>query len=366
MPDLDKNDLSAYDLDRQSIKDLAEKIVIEECNIAIFSGFKRRIYWVRLDSVCSGRSGLVSGNKVFKLLPSIKKAKAEGVSQLISFGGAWSNHLHALAAAGQDYSLDTVGIVRGERKPHLTACLSDAIEMGMRLQFVSRADYQRLQQPESWPQLQRQFGSLSTNSMVVPVGGSNIDGVLGAYDMGKAILQRLDADVSDIWLAAATGGTAAGMIAALRDSYDLGVLEDTTRRNGGLRQVTAVSVLRHCELAHEIKVFLTQIAALKPRKMCEKGTASQPWRLLDEYHCGGYARVNKDLLTFHQQLEHQLQEPVDQVYMAKLLFGLWSSLIAETNSEADTRNAGSIAVVWSGGQQGRRGLLADSLKVGLE
>lgn len=352
MPDLDKNDLSAYDLGHQSIADLAEKIVIEQCNIPIFAGFKRRIYWLRLDSVCSGRSGLISGNKVFKLLPSIKKAKAEGVSQLISFGGAWSNHLHALAAAGQDYALDTVGIVRGERKPQLTACLSDAVEMGMRLQFVSRADYQRLQQPENWPQLQRQFGSLSTQSMVVPVGGSNIDGVLGAYDMGQAILQRLDSDVSDIWLAAATGGTAAGMIAALQDSYDPEVSQAATRR----RQVTAVSVLRHCELAHEIKVFLTQIAALKSRKMCEKGTASQPWRLLDGYHCGGYARVNKDLLAFHQQLEHQLQEPLDQVYMAKLLFGLWSSLIAEVNSGADTQNAGSIAVVWSGGQQGRRGL----------
>ena len=105
-------------------------------------------------------------------------------------------------------------------------------------------------------------------------------------------------------------------------------------------------------MAHDIDGLLQQILLSQAEKMREKGTVSQPWRVLDGYDCGGYARVNKDLLAFHQQLEKQMQEPVDQVYMAKLLFALWTQL-----REGKLNSHSAIAVIHSGGQQGRRGLV---------
>ncbi len=104
-------------------------------------------------------------------------------------------------------------------------------------------------------------------------------------------------------------------------------------------------------MAHDIDALLQQILFSQTEKFRKKGTVSQPWRVLDGYDCGGYARVNKDLLAFHQQLEKQLQEPVDQVYMAKLLFALWNQL-----REGKLNSHSAIAVIHSGGQQGRRGL----------
>lgn len=338
-------------------ENLTGSIPVELIDIPLFAAFAPRIYLLRLDALRLGSNGALMGNKIFKLLPSIRRAQAlyESVKpeskqsdsrrsepQIISFGGPWSNHLHALAAAGQAYAIKTVGIVRGERRPQLTAMLAEARQLGMRLQFVSRDQYQRLQQAESVTLLNDQFGE----GIIVPVGGSNLDGLLGATAMGLAIAQNLPPDVDDIWLASATGGTAAGMIAGASQYLRL---QDN---DYSPPDITAVNVLRHCDMAHDIAGFLRQIENAETDKLCEKGTVSQPWRVLDGYHCGGYARVNKALLAFHQQLECELNQVVDQVYMAKLLFALWCCL-----NDGKLAQHKAIAVVHSGGQQGRRGLV---------
>lgn len=333
------------------IQALARSIPIQRLDIPLFAGFTQPIYLIRLDKIQLTSSGRLAGNKVFKLLPTLVQVKAQTakgqVPQMISFGGAWSNHLHALAAAGQHYGIATVGIVRGERKPVLTPTLRDCIAMGMRLQFVSRGHYRRLQQADALACLQQQFGFAT----VIPVGGSNLGGLQGARAMGQVLATRLPADVADIWLAAATGGTAAGLIAGV----------SSAKQPVYTGQVTAVNVLRHCDMAHDIGGFLRQLDAMGRNKMCEKGTASQAWRVMDGYHCGGYARVNKALLAFHQQLESELGESVDQVYMAKLFFALWSHLGSQPSAKRSSQAAtagnakpSAIAIIHSGGQQGRR------------
>ena len=326
---------------KKTIEQLTANLTIEALTIPLFAEFTPKIYLIRLDALRCGTNGRIMGNKIFKLLPSIERAKANNINRIISFGGPWSNHIHALAAAGNAYNLQTVGIIRGERKNTLTPTLKDAQQLGMRLQFVSRSDYQRLQDPSMMATLYQQLGE----GMVVPVGGSNLDGLLGTTEMGKAIVRHLPSDVSDIWLASATGGTAAGMIAGA----DMMIKHPNHNAYNG--NITAVSVLKHCEMAHDIDALLQQILFSQTEKFRKKGTVSQPWRVLDGYDCGGYARVNKDLLAFHQQLEKQLQEPVDQVYMAKLLFALWNQL-----REGKLNSHSAIAVIHSGGQQGRRGL----------
>ncbi|MBT6578962.1 MAG: pyridoxal-phosphate dependent enzyme [Cellvibrionales bacterium] len=327
---------------KETAEQLSDNLAIEALSIPLFAEFTPKIYLVRLDAIRCGTNDRIMGNKIFKLLPSIQCAKENNINRIISFGGPWSNHIHALAAAGDAYNLQTVGIIRGERKTTLTPTLQDAQQLGMRLQFVSRSDYQQLQMPSMSATINQQFG----DGMIVPVGGSNLDGLLGTTEMGKAIVRHLPKDVSDIWLASATGGTAAGMIAGA----DAGINNLSNNAYNG--NVTAVSVLRHCEMAHDIDGLLQQILLSQAEKIREKGTVSQPWRVLNGYDCGGYARVNKDLLAFHQQLEKQMQEPVDQVYMAKLLFALWTQL-----REGKLNSHSAIAVIHSGGQQGRRGLV---------
>ena len=327
---------------KKTIEHLTANLTIEAFTIPLFAEFTPKIYLVRLDALRAGTNDRIMGNKIFKLLPSIQRAKENSINRIISFGGPWSNHIHALAAAGNAYNLQTVGIIRGERKNTLTPTLKDAQQLGMRLQFVSRSDYQRLQDPSMTATLYQQLGE----GMVVPVGGSNLDGLLGTTEMGKAIVRHLPDDVSDIWLASATGGTAAGMIAGA----DAVINPSSSNAYNGT--ITAVSVLKHCEMAHDINGLLQQILFSQTEKVRKKGTVSQPWRVLDGYECGGYARVNEDLLAFHQQLEKQMQEPVDQVYMAKLLFALWTQL-----HEGKLNMHTAIAVIHSGGQQGRRGLL---------
>ncbi len=327
---------------KETAEQLSDNLAIEALSIPLFAEFSPKIYLVRLDAIRCGTNDRIMGNKIFKLLPSIQRAKENNINRIISFGGPWSNHIHALAAAGDACHLQTVGIIRGERKTTLTPTLQDAQQLGMRLQFVSRSDYQQLQMPSMSATINQQFG----DGMIVPVGGSNLDGLLGTTEMGKAIVRHLPKDVSDIWLASATGGTAAGMIAGA----DAGINNLSNNAYNG--NVTAVSVLRHCEMAHDIDGLLQQILLSQAEKIREKGTVSQPWRVLNGYDCGGYARVNKDLLAFHQQLEKQMQEPVDQVYMAKLLFALWTQL-----REGKLNSHSAIAVIHSGGQQGRRGLV---------
>ncbi|MBT5293060.1 MAG: pyridoxal-phosphate dependent enzyme [Cellvibrionales bacterium] len=327
---------------KETAEQLSDNLAIEALTIPLFAEFSPKIYLVRLDAIRCGTNDRIMGNKIFKLLPSIQRAKENNINRIISFGGPWSNHIHALAAAGDACHLQTVGIIRGERKTTLTPTLQDAQQLGMRLQFVSRSDYQQLQMPSMSATINQQFG----DGMIVPVGGSNLDGLLGTTEMGKAIVRHLPKDVSDIWLASATGGTAAGMIAGA----DAGINNLSNNAYNG--NVTAVSVLRHCEMAHDIDGLLQQILLSQAEKIREKGTVSQPWRVLNGYDCGGYARVNKDLLAFHQQLEKQMQEPVDQVYMAKLLFALWTQL-----REGKLNSHSAIAVIHSGGQQGRRGLV---------
>ncbi|MDA8693618.1 pyridoxal-phosphate dependent enzyme [Pseudomonadales bacterium] len=324
---------------KKTAEQLIASLSFDELNIPLFAAFKPKIYLIRLDALRPLRDATndrIMGNKIFKLLPSLERAKAQNIHRIISFGGPWSNHLHALAAAGDAYDLQTIGIVRGERKTILTPTLKDAQQLGMHLQFVSRSDYQQLQNTSMATVLNQQFG----DGLIVPVGGSNLDGLLGTTAMGESIARHLPKTVGDVWLASATSGTVAGMIAGA----------DKVKKDFS-SCVTAVSVLRHCEMAHDINGFLQQISNHFNEKVCERGIVSQPWRVLDEYHCGGYARVNKDLLAFHKQLEKEMNEPVDQVYMAKLFYALWSQL---REGKLDTHQ--DIAVVHSGGQQGRRGL----------
>ncbi|MGW7460532.1 1-aminocyclopropane-1-carboxylate deaminase/D-cysteine desulfhydrase [Streptomyces sp. NPDC054797] len=232
------------------------------------------------------------GNKWRKLAPNLRAAVAEGRGCLVTFGGAYSNHLRATAAAGRLLGLRTVGVVRGDElagrplNDSLARCAAD----GMRLHFVSRSQYRRKADPQALAGLVREAGA--EGAYVVPEGGSNALALHGCAELGREL--RGAADV--VAVACGTGGTLAGLAAGL----------------GPGQRALGVPVLAGGFLDAEIRAL--QLAAF--------GGPAGDWTLAEDFHHGGYARVPAALDAFAAGFEDRHGLPVERVYVAKLLWAL--------------------------------------------
>ncbi|MEU0999555.1 1-aminocyclopropane-1-carboxylate deaminase/D-cysteine desulfhydrase [Streptomyces tibetensis] len=229
------------------------------------------------------------GNKWRKLAPNLTAAAGRTV---VTFGGAWSNHLRATAAAGRLLGIPTVGVVRGDElagrplNPSLTRCASD----GMRLHFVDRATYRRKSSPRDLAGILR--AADAEDAYVVPEGGSNAEAVRGCRALGTELRGRAEV----VAVACGTGGTLAGLAAGL---------------GPGVRAL-GVPVLRGGFLTAETEAL--QREAFGGRR----GT----WSLDERFHFGGYARVPAELDAFAEDFEQRHGLPVERLYVAKLLYGL--------------------------------------------
>ncbi|WP_416475516.1 1-aminocyclopropane-1-carboxylate deaminase/D-cysteine desulfhydrase [Streptomyces sp. LKA04] len=229
------------------------------------------------------------GNKWRKLAPNLATARGRTV---VTFGGAYSNHLRATAAAGRLLGLSTVGVVRGQELAErpLNASLARCAADGMRLHFVDRATYRRKDEPGALAALLRAAGA--EDALVVPEGGSNGPAVRGCRALGEELGGR--ADVAAV--ACGTGGTMAGLAAGLpRGARALGI-----------------PVLKGGFLSGDIR-------RLQDRAF---GGPRGDWSLDDRFHCGGYARSTPELDAFADDFEHRHGLPVERVYVAKLLYAL--------------------------------------------
>ncbi|MGW1562930.1 1-aminocyclopropane-1-carboxylate deaminase/D-cysteine desulfhydrase [Streptomyces sp. NPDC002144] len=229
------------------------------------------------------------GNKWRKLVPNIE---ACGGRPLVTFGGAYSNHLRATAAAGRLLGLPTVGVVRGQElatRP-LNASLARCAADGMRLHFVDRSTYRRKTEPDVLARVLRAAGA--EDAYVVPEGGSNAEAVRGCRALGEEL--RGQADV--VALACGTGGTLAGLAAGLSPT----------------QRALGIPVLKGG--------FLTAgIRALQQRSF---GGPRGDWTLDERFHFGGYARVPTELDAFAEDFEERHDVAVERLYVAKLLHGL--------------------------------------------
>ena len=254
-----------------------------------------------------------AGNKYFKLKHNLVAAEAGGFKTLLSFGGAWSNHLHALARIGADQGFKTIGVVRGEEPETLSAMLEDARDAGMHLVFISRSDYRRKTEPAFIDRLTRQFGEC----YILPEGGTNPLAIDGAAEI-HTYLNDFKADY--LCAPVGTGGTLAGLV------------------NGASteQQVLGFSVLKGAKSLDE---FVKQAVGSRAN-----------WRINHQFHCGGYARCPEYLKTFILEFEQTNQISIEPVYTAKMLFGI-QSLLQAGELDADAR----IVALLTGGLQGRRG-----------
>ncbi|MGH4035446.1 1-aminocyclopropane-1-carboxylate deaminase/D-cysteine desulfhydrase [Actinomycetota bacterium Odt1-20B] len=232
------------------------------------------------------------GNKYRKLALNLEAAADAGHRTLLTFGGAYSNHLRATAAAGRLLGFATVGVVRGDElaarplNPSLSQCAAD----GMRLHFVDRSTYRRKGEPETLASLLR--AADAPDAYVIPEGGSNSLAVRGCTALGAEL--RAHTDVAAV--ACGTGGTLAGLAAGL----------------GPGRRALGIPVLKGGFLGPEI-------AALQRQAF---GAATTNWTLDERFHCGGYARTSPELTAFAQDFEDRHGLPVEPLYVAKLLHGL--------------------------------------------
>lgn len=264
---------------------------------------------------------LISGNKWFKLTEHLHAARTAGAAGLISLGGAHSNHLHALAAAGKRFGFATVGLLRGH--PQQTPTTMDLERFGMQLHWLGFAGYRARHEPGFWQPWQAMYPTLHQ----VPEGGGGLAGALGCKPLLNMVREQLGAvgwdDYDGWWLAAGTGTTLAGLV--------LG-------EQGGRYVYGALAVPEDHGVAPQVE------AILQAGGMLERNFA-----LIDASR-GGFARVDEALLEFIQRSEAANGLPLEPLYTAKALMAL-----EQVVKEGGIARGRRLVFVHTGGLQGRRG-----------
>ena len=256
----------------------------------------------------------ISGNKFRKMKYNLLQAKAENQHTLLTFGGAYSNHIAAVAYAGKEQEFKTIGIIRGDElgdKIEENPTLKFAQECGMQFEFVTREAYRHKTEPDFIANLQQKFGSF----YLVPEGGTNEYAIKGCEE----ILTEEDIKFDYVCCAVGTGGTISGIInSALPNQKLLGF-----------------PALKGDFLKDEICKFAT----------------SKNWELVTDYHFGGYGKVNEELIQFINQFYRQTQVPLDPVYTGKMFFGVID--LIQKNYFPDNSK---ILLIHTGGLQGIQGM----------
>lgn len=257
---------------------------------------------------------LLQGNKSWKLKYNIQAAINTGQTQILTFGGAFSNHIYATAAAGKINGIKTIGIIRGEEPREYSHTLKFAMDQGMRLHFISREEYRQKNNPEFIRSLEERFGKF----FHIPEGGSNELGLKGCEEWGTKI-----AGSADIYcLAAGTATTAAGIAKALLTHQpDSKVWAFSALKNGNFLKADAENIT-HSPLPN--------------------------LKIITDYHFGGYAKYNNELLDFIDKFENEYHVPLEQVYTGKTLYGLLN--LAEKKLIPVGK---SVCFIHTGGLQGK-------------
>ncbi len=287
----------------------------------------QRLHWPTLESkgltAYLRRDDLASqhypGNKFYKLFYHLQALQASDCRVVISFGGAYSNHIHALAAMGQQYNMATVGIIRGHRPKILSPTLQDAQNMGMRLFFLNKQDYKNKDISTLLPLLNKEYGP----HYLLPEGGESLQGILGCRHIGQAIEANFSSDFI-VCCAVGTGTTMAGIIAGLEVN----------------RQCIGFSVLKGED----------QLSSGIDQWLAEMGCSNEQWQVITGYHHGGYAKTTPELLRFMKQIENDNQLLLEPVYSAKMFWGVEQLALQNFWPEGT-----QLVLVHGGGLQGRRG-----------
>jgi len=263
---------------------------------------------------------IISGNKWRKLKYNLENAKKQNINKLLSFGGAYSNHIHALAYAAHSQGFSSHAIIRGESSYQHNYTLTWAKHWGMTFTFVDRATYKRRNDPKYLAALSLKF----PEHQIIPEGGSNQAALLGVAEVLDELSQQID-EYDSLVCPVGSGGTIAGLI----------------KTDNNQHQIIGIPVLKHNGyLIGEIEQLLG-----------EQHHHFNQWQLLDEFHCGGYGKFSANDLLQMQAFYQQTLLPIEPMYSGKMVLALMSLIRAGYFSRGQR-----IVMLHTGGLQGLGGL----------
>lgn len=307
----------------------SDKIPLQRIENEITASHKINLYVLRLDTI----DFYAGGNKFFKLKYNLEEAKKQGYKKLLTFGGAWSNHLAAVAANGREAGLELVFVIRGEEPKAYSETLRYCKEKGAHLHFVSRENYRRKTEKEFIEELKNKFGDF----YLLPEGGSNPLAVKGCQE----IINYINIPFDFICCPIGSGGTFAGIVSALkRNQNALGFVA----LKGGEYLEEEVSKLSESFLHPDPSV--PPIAEQSPLK----GEKLQRANFVHDYHFGGFAKTTPELLAFKKGFEKQFGFELDYIYTAKMFYGIFD-LIQKNHFPEDS----TFVAIHTGGLQGNKG-----------
>lgn len=301
------------------------------CNVAIKSFFdKQTLTPLRYLTCINGKRiflkqdylnhPYIQGNKLRKLKYTLLQA-AESQQTIISFGGAYSNHIAALAAAGKAFNLPTVGIIRGAEladKKQWGHTLQQAHDNGMTLYFVRRNDYREKHNAPSVQTLINQH----PKAIIIPEGGSNTLSLQGTAEIIQEITQQKPPTYfQQLFAACGTGGTLAGLI-------------DGAKNHTFSGKITGIACLKGADfLAHDIQNLSQHHQAID-------------WHIEHNYHAGGYAKITPALRQFIEDFQAHYNIPIEPIYTGKLCHAVFD-LAKHSQNHAE-----NWLIYHSGGLQG--------------
>ncbi|EGV44696.1 1-aminocyclopropane-1-carboxylate deaminase/D-cysteine desulfhydrase [Bizionia argentinensis JUB59] len=256
----------------------------------------------------------ISGNKYRKLNYNVLDAKKRGYQTLLTFGGAYSNHIAAVAAAGKRFGFQTLGVIRGEElatKTQGNPTLEYAKSQGMQFHYVTREAYRTKDTTLFIEELNQQFGDFYT----IPEGGTNELAIKGCEE----ILTKQDEKFDFIVCSVGTGGTISGIINSAKSH----------------QKILGFPALKGDFLRKDISKF----------------ARNENWDLITDYHFGGYAKINSELISFINDFKSQFHIPLDPIYTGKMAFGVFD-LIKKGYFPKDAK----ILMIHTGGLQGIAGM----------
>lgn len=271
-----------------------------------------RLDILRLDKI----HPVVSGNKWFKLQYYIQEAIENKYDTILTFGGAYSNHIAATAFAAKEYGLKSAGIVRGEEPKQWSHTLLEAATLNMQLVFLNRKEFQLTKRNASSEDFSKQFGKV----YIIPEGGFGFQGVRGAAGIPAT---TNTSSYTHIISAVGTGTTIAGILSTSCSE----------------QQVIGISSMKNNYSLKEDIQYLTN----QP--------LPETFHLIHDYHFGGFAKYTPELISFMNKFYHTAKIPLDIVYTSKMIYGIFDLMKKDFFSPHST-----LLSIHSGGLQGNRSL----------
>ncbi len=260
----------------------------------------------------------ISGNKWRKLKYNLLQAEKDDQNTLLTFGGAYSNHIHATSGAGKIFGFKTIGVIRGEEHLPLNSTLASAINNGMEIHYVDRTSYREKREEYFIDKMYDKFGEF----YLVPEGGTNNLAVKGCTE----IIDDIDIEFDYVFSGCGTGGTFSGLVCGL----------------DGKKKAFGVSALKGADfLNNEINGYIKNYS----------GNDYNNWELKLDYHFGGFAKIKKDLIEYMHEFEKENNILLEYIYTSKMIFAIYDMI-----KNGELKKGSRVIALHTGGLQGREGM----------